>query len=110
MSFRIGIIVLLLIAANAYAERIDCGFIDVDTFYVQSDRGGHFHENKLLVLLKGTCTGYGYISNTEGAYPSIMSMVLASKMSKEKIRVVVDGEVNSEGGTIGDSRIMYVNY
>lgn len=110
MQYKIILFLMLTLSFNANAERIDCGYIDAEHFYVQSDRGGHAHENKLLVLLKGTCSGYGYISNNEPAYPSIMSMVLAANMAQKQIRIVVDGQYASEGGTVGDSRIMYVNF
>jgi hypothetical protein len=99
--------ILLFGSMNVNAAHVDCGYIDVGIFYVQSTRSdASSHANKLVIALGGGCPGYGYVSNEEKAYPSIMSMLLASKMSKEKIRIVVnDAEILS-----GAARIEFVNF
>jgi hypothetical protein len=98
---------LLLVCSAVQAGRIDCGYIDLKTLYVQSDRSdGGGHNNKLLVQLGGSCPSYGYVSNDEPAYDSILSMLLSAKMAKQKIRVVVN-----DGPLISDAaKIEWVNF
>ncbi len=74
-------------------------------FKLTVQMGGE-HSNKLLVQLNEDCPTYGYLSNEDPAYNSTLSMLLAAKMSKEKIRVVVD-----DSPQISDAaKIQWVNF
>ena len=96
----------ILFSFTAKAGVIDCGYIDVTVMYVQGERSdGSSHNNKLLLKLGGNCPSYGYISNTDPAFSGILSILMAVKMSNQKIRVVVhDGPVVD-----GAARIEFVN-
>jgi len=98
---------LLLTSNVALAGTIDCGYIDISTLYVQSDRSdGSGHNNKLILKIGGNCPVFGYVSNDEPAYDSILSMLLAAKMSNSKIRVVVN-----DGPLIANAaKIEWVNF
>ncbi|WP_157771166.1 imidazole glycerol phosphate synthase [Shewanella algae] len=98
---------VFLFSGNAFGENVDCGFINIKTFYVQANRtDGSLHSNKLLLQLGGNCSGYGYIGNAEPAFDGILSMLLSAKMADRKIRIVVDNGTQVDGA----SKIQFVNF
>ena len=94
MSIRILMSLIFLLPVYVSAATVDCGYGDVGNLHVQSARSdGSSYNNKLIVELLGDrdgCPIYGYVSNTDPAYSSILSMLLAAKMSQVQIRILIN--------------------
>ena len=93
------LLTLTIYCTSAFAELIDCGTVDIKHVYVQSDRDGSDHANKLLITFtngkNSECNGFthAYLENTDDAYNGTLSMAIAAYMAGKPLRIVVDGSL-----------------
>ena len=102
----------MFISFCAYSGTINCGVATLTTVYVQGDRDGGFHANKMLLILGSDklseCNDitFAYLENTDAAYNGTLSMAMAAYLSGKKLRVQVeDGPIQA-----GARRIAWVNF
>ena len=79
----------------AFSEFLDCiGGYNIKSVYVGSDReGGHFFENKLIVILNKNCAGKKYVTSDlidNPAFDSFFSTAISAKISGKNIEVGVN--------------------
>lgn len=90
------IICSLFISFGAMAGTINCGHVTLKTVYVQGDRDGGFHANKMLIILGddklSVCSNFSfaYLENTDAAYDGTLSMAMAAYLSGKKLRIQVE--------------------
>ncbi|MEI8596594.1 hypothetical protein [Photobacterium sp. Hal280] len=95
------------------ADTIDCGKVDLQTVYVQADRGdGSFHANKMLILMgagkEAACSDitFAFLENNDDAYDSTLSMAISAYMAGKKLRVVVE-DIPAQADA---KRIAWINF
>ena len=70
---------------------------------------GHANNNRLQVDIPSSCVDgkeFGFVRNDDLSYQGILSMLLASKMSKTPIRLMVDDSSTTSNAV----RIIWVNF
>ncbi|TQV76458.1 hypothetical protein FLL45_00385 [Aliikangiella marina] len=113
---KVSIFILLMLFSNTVfsAGLANCGTVSIQNLYVQGDRGGDnsFHANKMLVIMGpeklAACDDFtfAYLENTDDAYESTLSMVLAAYMAGKKIRI----QIENNPAQNASKRIAWVNF